>query len=228
LANNIWYIRDGGVGTLEAALNVVKAIVPAISTTFDNLGLAVNVAINSTLNAVNFDALYFLGVILNLNNLADGMDFIQGNVTILLGNGDSLKTSRTNLATAVNDLATIVGYIDGNVTSWSNAINPLPVSAADASLGFYFKTIPIGTNGIANLANNAQKDVQQSPDGATQLNPLRTLPNLGNFATEIRGIVRTLNVDTRQKVLAAGNCNFFITQLLEIVWVHLYNRQNQV
>ncbi|KAJ3319622.1 hypothetical protein HDV06_006184 [Boothiomyces sp. JEL0866] len=186
-------------GTLTSAGAIVDAINPAINTAFTSIEVLINNSIDTTTSAIDFSALTTLGVIPNMNNLANAMINTQSQVGVLVGNGNSISTTKGSLVTNVNNLATTITNVNTIITAWASF-------QAITNGSDQFKLVaPIPTGNIVSLATSAQTQITQAPDGASTMSGLSNMPNLTAFAVQIQGIVTTLNVNVKQQITSAGD-----------------------
>lgn len=195
-------LGDGVVGTLKGAMGVVDALVPAISATFEGLEVIVSTAIDSTTNSVNFNALVDRGVNSNLETLALSFEWTQGNVTALLANGVSVQTAKATLKTSIDGIVADVNTISTSITSWSDSAAPLTVPSPGS--GTYYLTNGVSVSGLSGLVTTIQNSIDSAPDGATQLAPLSTMPDMNAFAAQIRSVITALNVNVKAAIQSAG------------------------
>ncbi|KAJ3269103.1 hypothetical protein HDV01_001876 [Terramyces sp. JEL0728] len=186
-------------GTLTSAGAIVDAINPAINTAFNSIAVLINNSIDTTTSAIDFSALTTLNVVPNMNSLADAMNSTQIQVGVLKTNGNSISATKGTLVTDVDSLASTINNISAIITVWASY-----QQIVGGSDSFKLHT-PISSGNIVSLANNAQTQINQSPDGASTMSGLNNMPNLTDFAVQIEGIVTTLTVNVKQQITSAGD-----------------------
>ncbi len=178
----------------------MDSFAPALSNAFVSVKLLVNQTVDMTTDSINFNALETTGLTPNMMNLASAMDTCQSNVTQLVSTGNTIQNTKNDIDVKVNVLAFKIDLITGNITALSQFF-PIPTAPETDK---YRLTTPLTIPDISGTSNDAKSKINQAPDGATSMEPLKSAPNLTVFANEIRGVVSTLQTKVGGEILKGG------------------------
>jgi hypothetical protein len=194
-------LQNGSLSTLDGTNSVLKSFVPAINNAFHGVKVLVNSSVDTTLNAINFDALQTTGLIPNFNTLAVSMDDSQSGINALKESGVSVKTTKLSLSALVATLADGVGHITGNISAWTSVPMPVPGSSNIT----YFLSTAVAVPNVGQTATEAKTNINSASDGSSTFSSLDNSPNLTKFANEIRDIIKTLQVNMSIEIAKGGN-----------------------
>jgi hypothetical protein len=200
LATAIYSFQGTIVGTLNSTSATVASLNPSVSATFDNLVPIVSNAVDTTINAVNFQALTDLGVVPNMQSLSTEMRSTNSTKNVLYANGLSFQSNMTIAGTTLTSIVSSIKSATATVASWS-ATAGVPLNGGTWRLD----TPTINVGSLDTQADTCQTNFNSCPDGATQLAPVNTVPNLITYAEEIDVLVAKLTTDVRNTITSSSS-----------------------
>jgi hypothetical protein len=154
-------------------------------------------AIDSTVASVNFNQLDDLGVTTNMNDLATNMRNTNTNRLTLVTTGNTFSSQMASVRTTITTMIADIKSSTAAIRSWSTA----PGITLNSGTWLWTSNIPVGT--IDSDADTILTQFNACPDGATQLAPLNSMPDLIAFADEIGNLVNRLKTEVQSTITSS-------------------------
>jgi hypothetical protein len=188
---------DVGITSIFDDVNtLVFHVLPVITNVVGALKVTVNQTIDLAVTSVDFTDLA-AKVFPPMTQMADGLDFTQQNMQVLLLQGDKITADVVVLITLSKLLTTTLTNISNIVVDLSTTNKSLLAYPGNAWI--------LGTAiGFSLTPDQIEQSSVQAPNVSLILNPIRTSPNLSTFAEKIRDVQVSSLSQATEKINSAG------------------------
>jgi uncharacterized protein YqgV (UPF0045/DUF77 family) len=156
-------------------------------------------AIDATVASVNFNQLDDLGVTTNMNDLATSMRNTNTNRLSLVSTGNTFSSQMSTVRTTITAMIADIKSSTAAIRSWSTSPG-ITLGSGTWTLTSPAISVP---NNLDSDADTILVQFNACPDGATQLAPLNSMPDLIAFANEIGNLVNRLKTDVQSTITSS-------------------------